>query len=360
MIERAISTAAVYIPWPSYINERPSAGVRLSEHSFCENKCTKRECKTFRGQIGGLTCHLGLTYYQIKKEDLTIITYGVNNPDGQSHSSYPALKKMNKGRNVTWEEFLSWTNTLVSLKKELKKIEDEILGQVLHPLHDTIRLAGEVQQVAEQLVSQDKTKSFEDNFDLASRELKALYKAAGLLLDTFDTVSIYFNPEAAKYGSPRNVDLYKLLDKLRTIVNLADASKLHKRIRFDGHAYKSFSVYESFKIIPLSFLLNAVKYSQVEDIVLRIDENDKGTKVTVKSEGPLIQEDECKLIFERGYRGKWASKSKVDGMGVGLYVARLVAEAHGIELHAESVPQNFEVKGIPQANNTFWFVIRNN
>lgn len=356
--DKLIDTGVIDIPWPSIIDGRIHAGTRIQESSLCTNRCISKECRQLLGKGGELCCNQGLTYFQLKSTGHTIIVYGVTGSDKSQLPKYPHLKAQLKGRTVTRNEFTNWAVRLLALFDTVEAIESELLSQVLHPLHDTMRVAGEVRDLAERIVEKDKAISFEENFVSSSREVKSLYKAADMLVDTFDSAAIYFNPEAAKYGKPRSVEIYKLLDKLRIIMNTAGVSGVRKPIRFEGRGFGSYSLYESFKLLPLALIQNAVKYAQSGEVVLRCDENEQGVKVSVTSEGPLIEAEEFEKIFERGYRGKWAVKMEDEGMGVGLHIAKTVAAANGIAVHVESTPLNRQFGDVPQARNTFWFVVR--
>jgi len=59
--------------------------------------------------------------------------------------------------------------------------------------------------------------------------------------------------------------------------------------------------------------------------------------IRVADQGPGIDESEAALIFEKFYRGK-DQRFRVDGTGMGLPIARAIAEAHGGTLSVESRP----------------------
>jgi signal transduction histidine kinase len=74
---------------------------------------------------------------------------------------------------------------------------------------------------------------------------------------------------------------------------------------------------------------NACKYSQPDSqIVVSIDTNAETTTVHVWNSGSSIPTSERSKIFGRFYRGANAQKL-TPGSGLGLYVARKIAVAHG-------------------------------
>jgi two-component system sensor histidine kinase KdpD len=74
---------------------------------------------------------------------------------------------------------------------------------------------------------------------------------------------------------------------------------------------------------------NAFKYSRPESAITVSVQSDEGfMTINVKNEGESVAPDEQDRIFERFYRGARV-RSLVSGTGLGLYVARKIAAAHG-------------------------------
>ncbi len=82
---------------------------------------------------------------------------------------------------------------------------------------------------------------------------------------------------------------------------------------------------------------NAVKYSPAGRAVeVRAAQRDGSVVVSVSDGGPGIAHDEHRLIFEKF--GRVASGNSKPGTGLGLYIARSIAEAHGGTLDVASTP----------------------
>ena len=59
--------------------------------------------------------------------------------------------------------------------------------------------------------------------------------------------------------------------------------------------------------------------------------------VSVVDRGIGIPEEELPYIFERSFRARAAKKvAESNSLGLGLYIARLIADAHGARIWAES------------------------
>lgn len=87
----------------------------------------------------------------------------------------------------------------------------------------------------------------------------------------------------------------------------------------------------------LNLVSNALKYSPPGSPVLISLGFDSGrVYLRVADKGSGIDAGDLPHIFERFYRGKTAEN--VDGLGLGLYVCRVAAEAHGGSITVESCP----------------------
>ncbi|HKH36356.1 MAG TPA: HAMP domain-containing sensor histidine kinase, partial [Rubrobacter sp.] len=82
---------------------------------------------------------------------------------------------------------------------------------------------------------------------------------------------------------------------------------------------------------------NAVKYTpEGGNITVRVEEENGGVALAVSDTGVGIAEDQLPLIFERFHRAD-PSRSE-GGAGLGLSIARQIAESHGGLIRAESTP----------------------
>lgn len=109
--------------------------------------------------------------------------------------------------------------------------------------------------------------------------------------------------------------------------------------------------------MPLALLQNSIKYSSADNVKLTIQEISNKYQVSVESVGPLIEVDELVNIFKKGVRGKWAEKKTNEGLGIGLYIASMVAVAHNLRIDCVSEPMGYNRDDIPQARNTFSFCL---
>jgi signal transduction histidine kinase len=86
-----------------------------------------------------------------------------------------------------------------------------------------------------------------------------------------------------------------------------------------------------------NLLSNAIKYSAEGtdiDLFARIESNQMLTAVIDKGIG--IPTDEIPKLFERFHRARNVSSRYYGGLGLGLYIAKAIVEAHSGSIHVAS------------------------
>ncbi len=87
--------------------------------------------------------------------------------------------------------------------------------------------------------------------------------------------------------------------------------------------------------IVVNLLTNAIKYAEPDTPVeLRARVEGPDIVIEVRDRGPGIKPEEIPLIFERFYRSE--KPDKTQGLGLGLYISRILTEAHGGRIWVES------------------------
>ena len=88
-----------------------------------------------------------------------------------------------------------------------------------------------------------------------------------------------------------------------------------------------------------NLLDNAVKYSPSgEKVTVSAFRQDSRVRIQVSDHGPGVPADQQRVIFEKFGRGHTAGSPGKPGTGLGLYIARSIAEAHGGVLEVDSGP----------------------
>jgi K+-sensing histidine kinase KdpD len=132
------------------------------------------------------------------------------------------------------------------------------------------------------------------------------------------------------------VDLASFVAELRG--HLGDALPLD-RVTFavPGGLSAAYVDPRSFERILVNLLSNALKYApSPTPVVLGAAAQDGNIVVSVADRGPGISQQDLPHIFEKYYRASGTQKK--EGLGIGLYSARLLVQAHGGRIWAESAP----------------------
>lgn len=84
-----------------------------------------------------------------------------------------------------------------------------------------------------------------------------------------------------------------------------------------------------------NLVVNALKYSPPNtDVAVRAWRSDGEVVIAVSDKGAGIRPEDLRRVFERFYRGSHAGSA--DGLGLGLYISRLIVEAHGGRIWCDS------------------------
>ncbi len=87
--------------------------------------------------------------------------------------------------------------------------------------------------------------------------------------------------------------------------------------------------------ILMNLLTNSLKYSSPETkVLLRAKRSGREVLVSVTDQGVGIAREDLPHIFERFYRAKGVRKT--EGLGLGLYITKMLVEAHGGRIWAEN------------------------
>jgi two-component system phosphate regulon sensor histidine kinase PhoR len=78
------------------------------------------------------------------------------------------------------------------------------------------------------------------------------------------------------------------------------------------------------------FIENAIKYSPAgSPVEVRFDQDERETVFHVEDRGPCIPEEDRERVFERFYQVEDTQHHSIPGLGLGLYIARSIVDAHG-------------------------------
>lgn len=197
----------------------------------------------------------------------------------------------------------------------------------------------------------------DDRLGNVGEDFKTLYHSVNVLMAKLEMSSYISNPQSARYGKMRPCAVYKVFDKISRIL-FSTADKKSIRIRLSGASYNEPSVYDSFETIAMILIENAVKYSfNNKDVTIIFEDIDHGVRVTIESTGILPEPDEMEKIFLKGYRGNKARSRVSSGSGLGLYIAKIIADAHNFTINYESIRNGGPSSKSSVGKNRFFFQV---
>jgi signal transduction histidine kinase len=158
-------------------------------------------------------------------------------------------------------------------------------------------------------------------------------RLAALIGDVLDTSRI----EAGTFSYTfTDVDLTRLVtDAVATASVGQDEVRVHAEV---GQLPVVRGDRERLRQVITNLIDNAIKYSPAGDEVRVTAAQENGAiRIAVTDHGPGIPQDQQRLIFEKFGRAEVPGGSK-PGTGLGLFIARSIAEAHGGTVDVRSRP----------------------
>jgi signal transduction histidine kinase len=160
-------------------------------------------------------------------------------------------------------------------------------------------------------------------------------RLAALIGDVLDTSRI----EAGTFSYTfTDVDLARLVEESVAAATVGqDEVRVRANVRRPMPSVRGDR--ERLRQVLTNLIDNAVKYSSVgDDVEVSAAAEDGAVVISVSDKGPGIAPEQQRLIFEKFGRAKVAGKA-MPGTGLGLFIARSIAEAHGGSLDVRSTPR---------------------
>jgi signal transduction histidine kinase len=143
-----------------------------------------------------------------------------------------------------------------------------------------------------------------------------------------DTLAFLGGLESGEPVKP--VDIMALLESLQS-----DMAEMGGPVRIEGSALKPYPGRpQALKRCLANVLENAVKYGKSARVIVA-DDSDR-LEIRVQDEGPGIPQAELKRVFEPFYRVENSRSRETGGTGLGLTIAKSIAEAHGGKLSLQN------------------------
>jgi two-component system CheB/CheR fusion protein len=249
--------------------------------------------------------------------------------------AYWARRHLADGREVALLEALAGLASValanVALRAELRRVagaRDDFLVVASHELRTPLApLKLRLQSALRRIARGDPPGDVRDAILLAEGHVDRLAKLADDLLDASRTVAQRLEVH------PEEVDLGALAREVARRFQAAGHGAVAVRL---GAPVRALVDPRRTAQVLAHLLSNAAKFGGGRPVAVRIDALGARARVVVRDEGIGIAPQDQARIFERFERA--ASDRHFGGLGLGLWLAREIVEAHGGRIDVESRP----------------------
>jgi len=228
----------------------------------------------------------------------------------------------------------------ISTLKELERLRKEWASVVAHDLRQPLGMITLDAEALARMLAEGDVEKFRKTIDRIQRSTRHMNKMIGDLADVSRIEAHRLDLELAE------TDLAIWIDDV--IDRLSLLAKGHP-IRISKTLKSAVAVVDTGRIeqVVSNLISNAVKYGETgAEIGIRLSQTDSEFEFAVSNYGPGIRAEELPQLFERFSRSE--TSRQVPGLGLGLYIARGLVNAHGGQIWAESIPDE---------TTTFFFTI---
>lgn len=246
-----------------------------------------------------------------------------------------SAKSMENDRNALLEMVEQRTEQLTLANEELRTAADrrvQFLADISHELRTPLAIIRGEAEVA--LRGADKsTDEYRESLSRVAGQVNGMVR----LVD--DLLFVARNESGAPKFVPKPLGLTALLDLIvKNLKPLIEAD--HGSIDFTADSEPAQILGDPDRLRQLMTIVldNAINYSEgppaIEVALVRATE---GYAVIVRDRGIGISDADLPYVFERYRRGNRANDHNGDGVGIGLPMAKAIAETHGGSLSIDSV-----------------------
>lgn len=231
---------------------------------------------------------------------------GMTKPSKRFHGYKPSLEK------ATVEKLAQQTVALLASEVEA------VQGDLAMLIHDLRALSNSIYNPA----AEAQRFLDEGNLHEAKTRVDTVIAAQGILKMRTDALD--FSGNAIDPTDRQRINFYKKIDKVQRCFK-SIAVNQRKSVSLIGGSYASILGQDVFELVPYTIIDNAVKYSPPGfDISVFVSDGDGKARMLVKSYGPYIDPQEREAIFNKGFRGGAALRTKNPGSGLGLSIAKKI------------------------------------
>lgn len=214
--------------------------------------------------------------------------------------------------------------------KELDRLKDEFIIIASHNLRTPITI---LKGYVNQLITDKKLQPALQNTSKAMSV--SISNLEGLVEELISIVSL---ETEKKIAAKTEVELGELLNQ---IISYNSAKALEKGVSIhfvsSQEIYKIMGDVTKLKVAFNNVLENAIKFNKNKgSVTISIRDHGKNFLVRIKDTGIGISEKEIPLVFKKFHRATEILQYNYEGLGLGLYLTRVIVEAHQGKIWFES------------------------
>ncbi|HVB72894.1 MAG TPA: ATP-binding protein [Ktedonobacteraceae bacterium] len=227
----------------------------------------------------------------------------------------------------------------VTSHKQIEKLKDEFVSIVSHELRTPLTaIKGYTQHLIRRIERRLRSISMTqpvnvvaelpESYDLRSLNIvqSQTEHLERLVNDLLDLSRVQWGELHLQFSS------FYMADVLAENVRQAQVSAEQHTIYLDIEAQDSKLVADKLRVSQVigNILDNAIKFSpQGKQVTVKLQEQDNEYQVSISDKGIGVSPDYFDHIFERFYRVRNTVSRQYSGIGMGLYIAKVIVEAHG-------------------------------
>lgn len=324
-------------------------GTLLEENQICQ-LCENKECIKSRNikDFSLQSCTNNILYFKITIHGDVYFVHGLQN----DYHELPRKekKKISNGiyfRNIpTVKRWAARANEMLSdIEQNLTAAQSKTESNNSIFIHDMKKVYSTILRKMENYVSEncDDLQNYDNCIKNLNPHLLGVYKSINLLEHQFSIVDYIANPESISYGQNEPIRVYRAIDKLVKIFQTISKN----RIFITGQSHNELFLRQSFMTLMFILIDNAIKYSlKDQNITVNVQDYYDEIEIAVTSYSPFISSKSKKLIFEKHYRDEVAKYITPDGQGIGLYLAKKIADVLDSKINVSCSPNKHSIDDI--------------
>ncbi len=219
------------------------------------------------------------------------------------------------------------------LEQAVEKARADFLFAVSHELKTPLQVMGATQEMIESLPEERQLARFREYGDLWQRNLMRLRFIIENLVDSQRPTGMGFKLEKQRVSL---ADLaLEVIDELEPL-----AATRSVQLRFQGESLPPLALdRNAIQRLLENLLTNAIKFSHLGgQVEIRLRRHEETVRLDIADSGIGIDPHIKPFLFQPFYRSPEVVKTGVQGTGLGLYVSKSIAEAHGGTISLDSEP----------------------